>query len=300
MLYLLRSYTKDGIILKVGYAEDYSKRLSQYQAHNPGIEEVGKREGEIEDETLLHVYLHMFGLGVHKDEWYINSPDTIEKFNDSWDTISEYLWDNIDNIAKNASIEKAYSIISRLIVISDKINEKSKAYAKYIRFENEKKIKNFTDTSKLSDISLKIFELFKTSRNFETRMKIVCDAINNNKDIEDELSLFVPDQFINYTKVLGTSVIKANGYKEVDLRRLLVNMRVSSKVDDIILSTFKVGERYSKSDIKEMLRKIYTSLDMTKTPKATDLEEYFELRRCKITNKTDRKRYEGFEIVKVR
>ena len=47
-----------------------------------------------------------------------------------------------------------------------------------------------------------------------------------------------------------------------------------------------------------MLKNLYTSLGYNKTPKANDLDKYFEIRPCKMTNKETGKRDHGFEIIK--
>ena len=73
---------------------------------------------------------------------------------------------------------------------------------------------------------------------------------------------------------------------------------IENEVKQKILSTFSIRNRYLKSDIKETLRKIYEDLGYDKTPKASDLEEYFELRSCQIKNKETGKKDHGFEILK--
>ena len=70
------------------------------------------------------------------------------------------------------------------------------------------------------------------------------------------------------------------------------------KAKDIILTTFLPDNKYLKSDIKETLRKIYEDCGYNKTPKASDLDEYFELRSCQIKNKETGKKDHGFEILK--
>ena len=49
-----------------------------------------------------------------------------------------------------------------------------------------------------------------------------------------------------------------------------------------------------------MLRKYYEDNNITKTPKATDLEEYFVLRKCQFVDKELGKRVEGFEIISLK
>ena len=51
-----------------------------------------------------------------------------------------------------------------------------------------------------------------------------------------------------------------------------------------------------KTEIKERLRQIYQEVDYKKTAKATDLEEWFEVKEVNITD-TNGKRGKGFEIL---
>ena len=71
----------------------------------------------------------------------------------------------------------------------------------------------------------------------------------------------------------------------------------SRNLDDIVYSEFKVGEKYLKSYIKQRLGDIYESLGLKLSPKATDLEKYFEVKLCKITNKETNKRDHCYELI---
>ena len=66
-----------------------------------------------------------------------------------------------------------------------------------------------------------------------------------------------------------------------------------------ILKTFLVGNKYSKPDIKETLRKIYEDCGYNKTPKASDLNIYFEIKLCKVIGSSD-KQDNGFKIIKIK
>ena len=70
----------------------------------------------------------------------------------------------------------------------------------------------------------------------------------------------------------------------------------TDKVKEEILSQFKVGDRMTSAEIKSQLGIIYRGLSYEKTPKATDLEEYFETRSIKLKDNTS-KCVNGFEIL---
>ena len=67
-----------------------------------------------------------------------------------------------------------------------------------------------------------------------------------------------------------------------------------------IYTRFKCGERYTSKDLKEILREIYQDLGISKTPKASDLESYFDVSEVKITDKTTGKRSKGYLILGIK
>jgi len=133
---------------------------------------------------------------------------------------------------------------------------------------------------------------------FVDRMKYLCSQKENLS--EDEYSVvlsLVPMEYSNYITTLGIDLIKSKSYKKGDLdiefKNLSQNQLVSNALGTRIINEFNVGKRYTKAEIKEKLREIYSSLGYNKTPKATDLEQWFEVKTVLINRK-----YNGFEIVK--
>ena len=66
------------------------------------------------------------------------------------------------------------------------------------------------------------------------------------------------------------------------------------------MSKFKEGDKLSLVDIKTKLTNIYDSISYDRKAKATDLENYFEVKRCKVTDKITKLRENYFEIIKKR
>jgi hypothetical protein len=67
--------------------------------------------------------------------------------------------------------------------------------------------------------------------------------------------------------------------------------KVISRMGDM----FRIGCKYSKSGIKESLKKLYQELDYKKTAKATDLEVMYVMKAIKLQE--DGKWVHGFEIL---
>ncbi len=58
---------------------------------------------------------------------------------------------------------------------------------------------------------------------------------------------------------------------------------------------FEVGKSYSKANIKTILSDLYKDLDYKATAKASDLEGYFDIKRCFMPEGD--KRVNGFKIL---
>ena len=150
-----------------------------------------------------------------------------------------------------------------------------------------------------------IFLLFKTefegTNQFSEKLKIYCrylDQYQKDSRLSGYIMFYVKDpDFQKYYLHYGTSGCNALKYRRQDLEEgMKTNVDVNDNLD-LIYNTFLVGEKYSTKDIKSLLGSIYTSLGISKTPKAVDLEEYFELEPTKVTNPGTKKRENGFKII---
>lgn len=133
---------------------------------------------------------------------------------------------------------------------------------------------------------------------FEPKMRKLCESTLT--DIEKSYILEkLPIEFKNYYETLGPDRCRANGYKKSDIEKELSILRFDvTKVQEKVYEIFSVGSKLTRSEIKSTLGNIYYSLGFEKTPNALDLEDYFELKSCQITNKETGKRDHGFEIIK--
>ena len=83
------------------------------------------------------------------------------------------------------------------------------------------------------------------------------------------------------------------GYNSTKINKELGNYVVDKEdIEMIIQKEFHEGDRLLKADIKEKLKKIYETLNINKSAKAIDIEEWFEVKRSKMEDK------EGLELVK--
>ena len=134
---------------------------------------------------------------------------------------------------------------------------------------------------------------------FRDKMKFLCLA--DLTDDERKLVLErIPHTYSNYYIALGPERCKALNYEVTKIFKEFSDMQFDkSQLEDEIYKTFTIGERYTKAGIKETLKNLYKFLGYNKTPKANDLEKYFELKECKVlVDKESGKRDMGFEIIK--
>ena len=154
---------------------------------------------------------------------------------------------------------------------------------------------------KFSDASIdSAISEFYSLKTIVDRLKFMCE-INLNNDQLERFICRVPTMYQNYYRVLGIERIKAFGYNKYYLdkeyNRLFNNQGVDeSQVKEEIFKEFVSGNRYIKSEVKQILGQIYSKYNYLKTPKATDLEDYFELKRCTVT--LDGKKQEALEIIR--
>ena len=151
----------------------------------------------------------------------------------------------------------------------------------------------------------KILQEFEEQQYFTGKMKYLY-SINMDEDIAKQVLDNIYDtRFAKYYWTISASRAGSLNYQSGKLEeeyQAITNPKDTSildtKLKNKIISTFSLNARYSKADVKEILKKIYSDLKYDKTPKANDLEQYFELKECKVLNSDTGKRDAGFEIIK--
>lgn len=142
----------------------------------------------------------------------------------------------------------------------------------------------------------KFFKEYKEQKGRIYKLKYLCEYCERvgNTSILQHIE---EKRFSDYINVLGLDRCKAEWYNTYLLdKRLSVMSFDETKIKEELSNVFEVGQSYTKADIKEKLSEIYKKLSYKASPKATDLEEFFELKSCLIT--VDGKRVNGFKILK--
>ena len=325
MIYLISVEYRYETLLKIGYTADKNskKRFDNYKMHNPKSVVLFTIPGGTEqDEKNLH---HMFRSFLYPDygnEWFNFDQSIIDFF--TTHTTKESLENDLIEITTvdSKDIPGLHKEINRLVNrwLCLESDTPEKLYKNYYRIKQiiadcRNTIRN--DILKEEDILPYLVEKydisddiqsqlyfsqddivikFKGLPTFRDRMKFLCkEDIDNISDILNQIPLVYKVYYI----ALGPERCKALNYEVTKISKEFSDMQFDkSQLRDEICNIFEVGKRYTNSEVKETLKNLYTSFGYNKTPKANDLEKYFEIRPCKITNKETGKRDHGFEIIK--
>ena len=134
-----------------------------------------------------------------------------------------------------------------------------------------------------SNISL-FLEKFNSMSIFNDKMRFLCESGFSENEICVILDQ-IPLTYKKYYLTLGPERCRANGYSVTEIKREYDNLFKIGDVREAIYKNFNEGEVYSLKFIKDKLRELYKNLGYSKSPKATDLGEYFETKACQTMKK---------------
>lgn len=304
MLYLIKSYLQGNhSILKVGYTDNISKRMSQYFSANPGVEPISFREGDELLEDMIQLYLtylrYQYKPGGRLNEWFYNVPEVRNIFHISIQKLERRLWkvrDKILDLDKDNNL-RIYEYLKEKNLndfhpIQFKISKEGKLirakYSKLDEWYSENKLYRPENLELTDEFS----KLFYSTNIFRDKMKLVCEWLDSGNELPETIS----PRFLNYYNFLGTESCRSCSFQEdVILSRLKTYLS-----RDIIYSelckNFNIGERLSRKEIKDRLSIVYDNAGIKQNPKATDLEDWFELRNATVLSDAG-KQLRGFEIL---
>jgi hypothetical protein len=127
---------------------------------------------------------------------------------------------------------------------------------------------------------------FNGMRNTADKLKYLVELSEklSEEDMNNFLSLITPERFKDYYINMGPDRIRANSYQESKLKiewnkQHQEELGVSDALVQDIMDYFELGQRYTNPDIKAKLKELYQKYNYQKTAKASDLEEYFWLKK---------------------
>lgn len=308
-------------LLKIGYTDDSNRdsRFSQYKLHNPTCKILFEISGYTEeDEKNIQYKFKDLLFPDYGREWFSYSEEIVEFFKDiTLETIKSLPTSpSLVNTKKKGMNRLRRSLRGIFETIYSYIREEQNISPKESFDEQiSKDIEDALTVGKVTNESELLTYLSKSRENQVNRYIELQEKLRNNKDATDFLEAFnkistlkerlkflcesnLPDVAINiileqigehdniksYYVSLGPQRLKALGYDRYHIEKELGIVTFSWELlRDSIYSEFKEGTKYSLSNIKIRLGEIYSSINYNAVPKASDLERWFEVKKCKVT-----------------
>ncbi len=265
-------------ILKIGYSRDDrgEGRFNDYTSNGLVICPVKTIPGgSLKLEGELQKRYESYNIPGRSREWFYMNDEILDDFSKCDSETDLYRLLGVENEEELVRRERESFGVKKL-------------YNLEIQEEFDRFKQDHSDTYRL-------LEKFNNLSVFPDRMKLVCDSS------EDDLFLqYIPEPFITFLTSLGPETCASFSYQKYRLEEKYKKRVNNQEIDKspLILENFHVGDKISLSLIKERLRGIYLSIGLKKTPKATDLLEYFEVKKIKIASHN--KREDGFEILGIK
>lgn len=326
-------------LLKIGYTDENAKdkRFNLYKLHNPTCKVLYEvLEGTEDHEKRIQYKFKDLLYPNYGREWFYYSEEIINFFEDiqgngldivlnlpkgaSSNTVYTIYRNKIkdilysiygfyreeNNISPKESLEDTIKdYYSKLIVeLGDKITVESEVL-EYIKkdfgdtlvdkyIENNKLFQSFQEISRF-------MEEFSKLDTFKERLRFFCNY--ELSDIERNVILNQIGEYDNirsYYLTLKPERLRALSYDKTKIEKELGVVIFSKELlVKTIFNNFKIGDKLPNTDIKNILTNLYSSINYRATPKATDLNEYFEIRKCKLTM-PDKTRSHGIELISVK
>lgn len=298
-------------VIKIGFSDNFNKRLEAYCTHNTSFEVVKRLDGKIFSkgcENILHSYLRDKRYNGRTEVFTLD--DELTRFIEN----TNYIGDIISLCSKIGKVKKSTKLHIRLYkpIILHNWNEISKVFngnpediiisMLYYRVSDIKMhIKGLfgIDLQDVPEVDQKeLEEFFKGYRkqgHRQYKLKYLCEYCRRVGDTS--ILRFIDEKkFDEYINILGIDACKSLCYRITDLDKKLNVLKFDrTKIRERLYAEFIVGQSYVCSDIKSKLADIYKEIDYRANPKATDLNEYFDMKRCLIN--TAEKRINGFKIL---
>ena len=315
--------------IKFGFSENFENRMkSGYSAYygEGGYRVLYVYKGDFTkeiDETAIKQYLKEYS--IFGSEWFMCCQEVLGFFNtyDTSDKLKQKISEipltkkyqdkfyKVDYILIDYILQFYYSDISDVIDIQNKREDlknilriySERNQYKYLKEEYNFDLNSFKKykesrlkRSQESGVNQKVEE-FNGIKRVNDRIHYMMDYSEkaSERDFKEFLEL-IPGKYKDYYTIVGPEIIKAYGCEEAKIKKAWREKISNSEIQDNVVSeiygTFTIGNRYTKSDIKDTLNTLYQKLGYQKKAKATDLELYYYMKPILTSDKKH-----GFELI---
>lgn len=328
MVYFLETLAGDSvhepvIVVKVGFSENFKKRLKDYKSTNyifRVMKVLSDKSFDRKCEKILHYYLDSIGKRYKNQVEVFILDEEVEKLIESINTREDILKlqgklsgnrQNFNVYLRKSSgrkrdfnkhlkrykgillknwrlIEKSYSGDLEGL-INHFIDSGLDDIFKFIKDYYNVDLLDYTDDEK--GLLNEFFDKYNKIDTRQRKLKFLCEKLPNFNELERTciLESITETHFQEYVEVLGLEECKAQSYNTAFLNKKLDVLSFDKeKLKGDIYNEFKVGQTYPNTYAKQKLGEIYSKNNFRATPKASDLGEYFDTKPGKIKDETDK------------
>lgn len=324
-------------LLKIGYTEDNNKdkRFQLYKLHNPTCKVLYEIPNLPEDiEKRIQYKFRGLKYNEYGNEWFYYSEDIINFFKDIDNidleslpksprrreieftnlknevieiikylflTKTEYL-DYLENLITTLGDKFSVSSVLDYIKTDSLINKD--LYSKYLDIVKSRESGIYCEDDIVNQEVSEFLKIYTSLTTMHDKLKMLCEY-NFISDIELNIVLGQiadSDEVKSYYLALGPKKLKALTYSKTYIKKELGIVTFSKELlINTITLNFNPGEKYSLSDLKVKLGNLYNSINYDATPKASDIENYFDVKSVVMYEKKEdgtRKQIRGYELLK--
>ena len=197
-------------------------------------------------------------------------------------------------------------VFNNLVLVNEIRAFRIQQYDYKDRFTVFSSVHSVLDTNDIinREVSNFLYQYERLGTYFE-KARLLCESDLSKEVIDLVLAqISEEDDVKSHYIAIGPQKFRALGYKATLVRRELGIVTFSKELlINTIFSNFSIGDRISSAEAKERLRSLYSSINYTATPKATDLDAYFITKEAKVNELSEdgtKKRVKGFDIIGVK
>ena len=272
---------------KVVTEEEFNQRILEKEAETNRLLSAYSTARSEDRSALTRVYDTIARDYNYKDQYVaVNSVKTGRLVEVNGEFVEEYIKIPVENTLVKISEQRAYDI--QQLDYADRFNV----------FNIVDEVSGLEEDNIRTKFFLKEYE--KISTLYE-KLKFLCDLEEEGLLTPTMIDQLTERHFTEYFSILGADRVRASGYNITKLNREL-GFKFFDKAELVsrIYEEFKVGERYTLQYIKDFLAKVYEDTGYDKSPVASDIEEWFNVKIIQINIKLGQSKYRrdrGYEIL---
>lgn len=341
MIYLIKSAGYDESenlihLLKIGYTEDNNKdkRFQLYKLHNPTCKVLYEIPNLPEDiEKRIQYKFRGLKYNEYGNEWFYYSEDIINFFKDIDNIDLESLpksprrreieFTNLKNevieiikylfLTKTEYLDYLENLITTLgdkfcvssvldYIKTDPLVDRD-LYSKYLEIVKSRETGIYCKDDIVNQEVSEFLGIYTGLTTIYDKLKLLCEYELSQNAINIVLGqINDSDEIKSYYLALGPKKLKALTYSKTYIKKELGIVTFSKELlINTITLNFNPGEKYSLSDLKVKLGNLYNSINYDATPKASDIENYFDVKSVVMYEKKEdgtRKQIRGYELLK--